>query len=392
MYTSGINWVDALIVIFIGLLIWRGIVYGFITQLFVIIGFFGGLILSGFIFPHIIPVKDHTTLAIVNGNLVLIVALFFSFTGYQLGGKIHYAFGKSWSHTTEKCFSVIFSVIFGLLAVWLIASMIGRLPFEGLSNSANDSVIVQQLDQRLFPIPAVFEEFGKQFNPNIQPKIFVKSQYQVQQNIPLSSSLLQLAAQQANKSVVRITSFGCGGLVSGSGFVVGKDLILTNAHVIAGVKRPIVKFGTQSYAAVPVLFNSSEDIALLRIHHLNEPQLQLLKDQVKNNTSVIIAGYPGGNFSAIPGLVLETVQLVVPNLNGYGSTTRQSYEVQANTSEGVSGGPMILEEGKVGGIIFARSQSINNHAFVITSQSIYKEVNRAQNEKIRVNTGVCLEV
>jgi uncharacterized protein YacL len=99
------------------------------------------MFLGGWLFPHLLPIHSQTLLTIVNGNLVLIFAIVMAIIGFHLGQYLHISFTKRRLRYIENALSVILSLSFGLIAIWLITSMIGRLPFAGFSNSANDSLI-----------------------------------------------------------------------------------------------------------------------------------------------------------------------------------------------------------------------------------------------------------
>jgi S1-C subfamily serine protease len=286
--------------------------------------------------------------------------------------------------------SVMLSLGFGLIAVWLIASMLGRLPFEGLSNSANDSLIVQYLDQHLPPIPAVFAVFSRQIDPNSPPQVFIQTKTQVERYVPNNSPAIRAAAAAAKSSIVRITSFGCGGIIAGSGFVAAPGLVITNAHVIAGAHRPIVKYGSQSYAGTPVLFDPYLDVAVLRLSGLHAKPLTLVNGEVSAGMHVAVLGYPGGNYTVIPGVISNVQYVLGSNLYGVGVVERQVYEVQAVIASGNSGGPMILQNGQVAGVIFGRPDLVNGYGFALTSLSLVSTLQQAQESTRRVSTGVCL--
>jgi len=382
------NWFDIIIILAIAVFVWRGIKEGFITQVLTTIGFFGAMFLGGWIFPHLLRIHDRTLLTVVNGNMVLIFAVILGFFGYTYGRKIDFAMGKSLPHFAATYIGVVYSIAIGLIAVWLITSLIGRLPFEGLSNSANDSLIVQLLDDHLPPIPAVFAEFNKQIDPNIPPQTFVKNFFQTQyEQTPLSPALSD-ATMVAQLSVVRISGFGCGGIVTGSGIVVAPNLVLTNAHVLAGVKRPIIKYGRQSYTGTPVLFDPNLDIAILQTK-LNVMPLKFDPGIVSSGTPVAILGYPNGNFTVTPAQIVDQAELQTPNLYDEGTVNRAVYELSGIIGPGSSGGPMLLTNGEVGGVIFAKPNSSGNYAYVLTSQSVIPKIKQAVQTNRKVSTGAC---
>ncbi len=52
----------------------QGVRLGLLTQLFLIIGFFGALFLFGWLFPYVVRIGDSSVRPIVNGGLVLLCA------------------------------------------------------------------------------------------------------------------------------------------------------------------------------------------------------------------------------------------------------------------------------------------------------------------------------
>ncbi|HSX45931.1 MAG TPA: trypsin-like peptidase domain-containing protein [Candidatus Saccharimonadia bacterium] len=268
----GFNWVDLIILLLLASAVYGGLKIGLFTLLFVFGGFFGTIFLGGWLFPHIFPFHDHTLLTIVNANLVLITSSFAALKGYDVGQRLHYSLKGRW-HRYESLLGLTLSISSCLLLVWLLGAAFGRLPFVGISNSANSSFFVQKLDRIMPPMPAFMAEFDKQIDPNTPP--FVFAQPKPRADFDFSQADYDKAVGKGTPSVVRITGFGCGGVVSGSGFVVGQGLVATSAHIVAGVKRPIVKYNDHSYEGVPVVFDAGLDLAVLRVAGLDAPVLQL---------------------------------------------------------------------------------------------------------------------
>ena len=74
------------------------------------------------------------------------------------------------------------------------------------------------------------------------------------------------AVRAARPSVVRITGYACGLGIEGSGWIVRPGLVVTNAHVVAGIDAPRVdRRGGRSYEARVVSFDSHNDVAILRV-------------------------------------------------------------------------------------------------------------------------------
>jgi S1-C subfamily serine protease len=290
--------------------------------------------------------------------------------------------------TIETVLGSLPGVVAGLALVWLLGVAIGRLPFEGFSNSVSDSRIVQQLTRTLPPVPAVFAMFDRQVDPNSQPYVFVQPKPQA--GFDYSATDVQTAESKAATSLVRITGFGCGGIISASGFVVDSGLVATNAHVIAGVERPIIKYKGDSYEGVPVYFDAALDLAILRVQKLNAPSLTLAREDAAINTTVAVLGYPGGDYRVVPGIVRDTLAVSARSIYDQGASGRGIYEVQTHVNYGNSGGPIVLGNGQVAGILFSRSISFPGYAYALTSSHIATALHQAKSSHQRVSTGACM--
>jgi S1-C subfamily serine protease len=266
--------------------------------------------------------------------------------------------------------------------------MIGRLPFVGLSNSVNDARIIQTLTGKLPPAPAVFAEFNGHIDPNAQPYIF--AQPKPQATFDYDPQVVQSAAARAELSIVRITSFSCGGIVAGSGFAVAPGLVATNAHVIAGSRRPIIKYNSNSYEGIPIYFDANLDLAILRVQGLGAPPLSLIPNNVSLNTTAAVLGYPGGNYRVEPGIIRDTRATAGTSIYDMGSFGRGIYVVQAQVDYGNSGGPIVTQSGKAAGIIFSKSTEVDDIAYALTSVHINDALRQAKTSHTRVGTGGCM--
>jgi S1-C subfamily serine protease len=391
----GLNWIDLIIVLSLAISVWAGLKIGFLTQFFTIPAFFVTLFLAGWLFPHLLPVHNPGLKTIINVSLVLSLATYAAFKAFDLGQNIHWSFrlGKLRKNQNfkkaEKYLGIIPAVAASLVLVWLLGVAIGRLPFEGLSNSVNDSWAVQHLTRALPPVPSVFATFDRQIDPNDQPAVSAGPKPTA--NFNYSEADFQAAKSKASESVVRITSFGCGGVVGGSGFVASPGVVMTNAHVIAGVKRPIIKYGGNSYEGTPILFDAGLDLAILKVRGLKAPVLPLSKNKVSIGSTVAVLGFPGGNYQAAAGIIRDDLLVDSQNVYGTGTFARQTYGIQAQTAKGGSGGPVVVQDGSAVGMIFSKSTASDDYAYALTASYLVDSLNQARNSTQRVGTGACTQ-
>jgi S1-C subfamily serine protease len=293
----------------------------------------------------------------------------------------------------DSAFGSIFSVLVLLGVVWLLASAFSGLPSQTINRQVSGSRIVQELNQLLPPAPAVLTQLSRYLNQDIFPRVFTGPEPQPIAPVdPPDSEHIRQALQAAGESVVRIENVGCGGFITGSGFVVGDGLIMTNAHVIAGIIEPTLVDANGRHRATPILFDQEQDIAVLRTDgDLAGDPLEILPDTFRRGDTGVTLGYPGGGrLEAQPTAVLRQIRAVGHNIYGTGFAARQVYQLQTDITEGNSGGPVVTSQGHVMGVIFARSESSSNVGYALTGSSVIPLLETARNATGSVSTGRCI--
>jgi S1-C subfamily serine protease len=181
-------------------------------------------------------------------------------------------------------------------------------------------------------------------------------------------------------------------MVFGSGFVVGKGLVATNAHVVAGINSPQVVDRNGTHAATTIWFDPDLDFAVLRTSNLAGSKLPLKTTIASRGEAAGVLGYPGGGgFKAGQAAILDEFTAIGRNIYNEGRTTRDVYSVQAMVVPGNSGGPLVDAHGYVIGVIFATSTSYSNVGYALTLRQVVAELNQAQQRSGAVSTGSCAE-
>ncbi|HEX4775100.1 MAG TPA: MarP family serine protease [Candidatus Saccharimonadales bacterium] len=386
--------IDLLIIILAISALYRGLGSGFARQLLAAIGFFGGLFLGSWLQPFTVrlastPAPRAFIVILTTLGCALIGLTIGEFAGLRLKLRL---FGKQ-INKLDNGLGGALNIVALLLSVWLLASIAIGLPFNGIKNEVRSSHIISALNRILPPAPNIIASLGHLIDPNGFPDVFIGNEPvpPSQVNLPALGDLASAVNADKN-SVVRIKGQGCGGIVSGSGFVVGPGLVATNAHVVAGITTPFVQDIHGSRAASVVWFDPNLDFAVLRVPNLNEPSLSLANSTVSRGTPAAVLGYPGGGaFNAGQAAVLDEFSAVGRNIYGSGHTVRDVYALKADVIPGNSGGPLVTEDGHVIGVVFAESTSYDHVGYALTTTQISSELKQADKLTRPVGTGSCAE-
>ena len=84
-----------------------------------------------------------------------------------------------------------------------------------------------------------------------------------------------VAAAQPSVLKIRASAPSCGKAFTGSGFVIGPERVLTNAHVVGGSSQVSVEVGDAELDAEVVEYDHQLDLAVLRVPGLTEAALPL---------------------------------------------------------------------------------------------------------------------
>ena len=170
---------------------------------------------------------------------------------------------------------------------------------------------------------------------------------------PDPSLLRDPGVQRARSSVLKVTGTACGLGVQGSAWVARSGLVVTNAHVVAGMRDARVDDPDGDGAAASVVhFDPRNDIAVLRVAGLDAVPLRLVNPV--EGAAVAILGYPeNGPLTATPGRIGQTGAVLADDAYGRGPVERRITTLRGIVRSGNSGGPAVDGQGRVQATIFA---------------------------------------
>ena len=92
----------------------------------------------------------------------------------------------------------------------------------------------------------------------------------------------------------------------------------------------------------------------------------------------------------IPAGVASHYPAVGRDIYGTTEVTRQILELTANIEKGDSGGPLILPDGTVGGLVFAEAKSDPNVGYALSPVAVAARAMPAVGRTKAVATGACV--
>ena len=280
-----------------------------------------------------------------------------------------------------------------LLILWLAGGLFAIGPMPRLAQAAQTSTVVRTLNDTLPPPDELALELGRLLDGSGLPDVFVGFEPLPAPPVerPDDPEALAIAAV-AEASTLRVAAGTCGLESTGSGFVVAPGYVLTNAHVIAGGRTIRVNSATGRYDATPVVFDPELDVALLRVPDLLAPALQLARDAPKRGTPAAVLGYPGGGpLRIVAAAVADSYTARGRDIYSTEYVRRDIVEIRSDIDRGNSGGPLMLPDGTVGGVVFAEARTDDEVGYVLASRAVSERIAPAVGRTEPVATGECLQ-
>jgi S1-C subfamily serine protease len=276
--------------------------------------------------------------------------------------------------------------------VWLAGGVIATGPFPTFSQQAQTSTAVRIVDSLLPPPTEIVLELGQLLNDTGLPDVFIGLEPLPAPAIDLPSDAQARAiGQRADGSVVRVVADGCSLRSSGTGFVIAPGYLVTNAHVVAGAGGIVVQTSGGSLAATPVLVDLALDIAVLRAPQLGASPLAFAGTEPRRGALAATFGYPGGGNAVVePATVAATYSANGLDVTGRERVTRRILELRSHVEPGDSGGPLLLADGSVGGVVFAESRADPSVGYALSPLEVHARVEPALARTEAVPTGPCI--
>jgi S1-C subfamily serine protease len=378
---------DWLIVVFVVLMATIGWRQGFVAGALALAGFVVGALIGSRIAPLLLA-----------GGAKSPYAPVFALAGGALGGAVLAGVFEGAGFlvrrhlrmpviaTLDGVLGAVLSAAIGLAMAWVAGTVALQTP--GASHLRRDiqrSAILRSLNGALPPAGllnalARFDPFPRVDGPEADVPA------------PRAAIARDPEVEVAAASVVKIQGTACGLGVEGTGWVARGNLVVTNAHVVAGQDDTIVQVRGEGedLEATPVAFDPDNDVAVLRVAGLDAPALAVAGDP-RAGTSAAILGFPGnGPYDVRAGRLGQTRSVFTQDAYGRGPKRRSITSFRGLVRPGNSGGPMVDGQGRVVTTVFASARGAGPRGgYGVPNAVVRDALQRAAAEGSQVDTGPC---
>jgi S1-C subfamily serine protease len=387
---------DILLLLVVAAFAVSGYRQGFVVGVVSFAGFLGGLALGFVIIPTFLNRSSSSLLAsVIALCAVLALAVVGQVLGSMLGGKLREAITWQPAQLVDAVSGAVVSVIAVLMVAWFLGLALFTSSVPTISDQVRSSSILKGMTQVL-PQGSNqwFNGFSNILNRNGFPQVFAPFQAEDPANVPAPDPALLnspvIAADRASIVKIRGQAPSCGKDIEGSGFVYAPGKVMTNAHVVGGTRSLIVRqSNNRQYAATVVLFDPKRDIAVLDVPSLKAPQLDFDLNGKADDSSLVV-GYPeDGPFTVAAARIREQITATGADIYSSGNVRRQVFSLYAQVQQGNSGGPLLSTDGRVLGVVFAKSLEDKNTGYALTAQEVSSDAAAGASTDVPVNTQAC---
>jgi hypothetical protein len=378
---TGLDWI---IIAFTVLLAVWGYGQGLIAGGLALAGFAAGAFIGSRLGPLLLQDGSHSPYAPLFALIgaLLLGSLFASgleVLGFQLRHRLPEELG-----VLDGVGGAALLACLGLFLVWIVGAVALQTPgARDLREPIQRSAILRQLNTVLPPSGAILKALAR-FDPfpairgpsaNVRP--------------PNAKIARDPDVEAAGRSVVKVLGTACGLGVEGSGWVAGNELVVTNAHVVAGQDDTTVQLRGEGplLDSDAVWYDPRNDLAILRVPGLAGAPRLPLNVNAQAGASGAVLGFPeNGGYDVEPARLGQTATVITQDSYGRGPVQRLITSIRGLVRHGNSGGPVVDGSGRVVTTIFAASTGRQHTGYGVPDSVVKRALGRIRG---RVDTGPC---
>lgn len=390
------NLFDVVVIVLLVAAILIGVSSGALPQIGGLLGAIGGGVFAIVGLPWIEQPLEQVEPG-VRAVAVLAGILFLVGIGEAIGGSVGRVLANHLRggvlHRVDRILGGFVGAAQAILVIWLVGGLLAAGPMRYLAVQAQTSFVVRGLSGFLPAPTEIALELGRLLDTTGIPDLFVGLDPLPAPDVerPTDPDAQRIAAG-AVASTVRVSARTCLYQSTGSGFAIARDYIVTNAHVIAGATTIRVQApNSRLHDAVAVFVDPKLDVALLWVAGLEVVPLRLAASDPERGAVGATLGFPhGGDLLIEPAAVSGKYSAQGRDIYGGQRVTRRILELRAIVDQGDSGGPFVLPDRTVGGVVFAEARTDETVGYALTATSVATAIQPSIGRTSAVNTGACI--
>ncbi len=368
---------------------------GALPQVGGIAGAVGGLLLSLNLAPWLVSetagLQPVPRVLVVLGAIIAAV-LIGEAVGSGIGRAVGDRLGQGVLSGVDRVAGAALGAAQAILIIWLAGGLLAVGPLPTVGRTASESFSMQVIDAYLPPPTKVVGQIAGALDASGLPSVFVGLEPAplAPVDLPGSAEARRIAAA-ATGGTARVVTLACTTQVTGTAELIAPNYLVTNAHVVAGAESINVELGSEEVAAKAVAFDPELDVAVLYAPGFKGTVLRFAAATPDRGVVGAAIGYPGGGpMVVIPAGVAGSYPATGRDIYNRAVIDRTIIELRAAIQPGDSGGPLILPDGTIGGLVFAESREVASVGYALTPTAVATDVQPAIGRTSPVDVGPCI--
>ena len=388
------NFLDWFLVVLVLAYAISGYWQGFIAGAFATTGLLLGGLLGIWVAPHLLGDIDPALWVSLAALFVVLLCASFGQAVFQYGGtRLRDRIKWQPVRALDAVGGAALSVVAVLVVSWALGVAVSGASLPWMSKQVRESTLLGRVDD-VMPTRAVTalnsfnDVVGSSFFPRyLEP--FAQERI-VDVGPPPGKIGRDPQVRAAAASVVKVRGENaCNRGVEGTGFLYAPGRVMTNAHVVAGVSDPSVFVGDDEVPATVVLYDEDLDIAVLAVDGVDRAFLRF-DNGGKERQAAAVLGFPeDGPYDVQAARIRGEQKLRSPDIYGEGTVIREVFSIRSLVRPGNSGGPLVGDDGRVLGVIFAASVTDDDTGYALTAEQVSRPAAKGLTSDTEVSTGPC---
>ena len=381
------NWVDVVIAIVVVGAAFNGRSQGALRQIGALVGLVLGFWAGTWVAPTLsVRVTSASWRPLLAIGIVIVCASLGSSLGSFLGGVANRGLKLVLLGPLDAAAGAALGALTSLVTCWFVASVIVNMSWFAVGSAVNASSIVTTMDSVMPPAAQIEGRVMDIIRTADFPQVFASVTAPPATAYPTPQQAVATAAAGGSpRSVVKVVALGaCGVDHEGTGFVVSRGVVVTNAHVIAGATQVEVAGRT----ALVTALDTSNDLALLRVATEERPAL-IFTTTATPGTPAAVVGYPrDGDVTVSPVALGDSFTAQSRNIYNKVTFSRSLLSLAGDIQPGNSGSPVVVG-GRVVGVVFSKSLSQRFTGYAIPATVVQSFLRTSGASTSPVSSGAC---